>query len=259
VLDCSAVTPDLVTSELFGHVEGAFTGACRRRVGAFESANGGTLFLDEVGELPLDVQPKLLRALESREVRPLGSTAVVRTDVRVVAATHRGLETMVACGEFRGDLYYRLAVVRVDLPPLRHRTADIPGLVRHLLDGLGGGASRRLTERALEVLSDHAWPGNVRELRNVIERTVALSDGSVIDAADLALEPAYPPVETTEQVGTLLELERRPILKALAQTAGNQKEAARLLGVHRNTMRNRLKAHGIVVRRGQPVSEDDST
>ncbi len=190
VFDCAAIPASLVESELFGHEKGAFTGAVTRRVGCLEAADGGTLFLDEVGELPLELQPKLLRALERREVRPLGATEARRVDVRFVAATHRELAEAVNAGTFREDLYYRLAVVRVRVPPLRRRREDLPLLLRHLLERATRDGERA---RALEArLSDgdwirlaaHPWPGNVRELRNVVERLVAF-EGDLGRALDL--------------------------------------------------------------------------
>ncbi|MBM4321303.1 MAG: FHA domain-containing protein, partial [Deltaproteobacteria bacterium] len=175
VFDCSAVPRELIESELFGHVKGAFTGATANRMGAFEQAKGGTLFLDELGELSLDLQPKLLRALESRTIRPVGGTRPVQTDLRVVAATNRNLLQEVEEGSFREDLYYRLAVIKVRLPPLRERPEDVPLLVRHFIRELGGNPEQlKVSYETMERLKNHPWPGNVRELRNFIERTVVL-------------------------------------------------------------------------------------
>jgi transcriptional regulator with GAF, ATPase, and Fis domain len=189
VQDCSALPRDLVESVLFGHERGAFTGATERRAGSFEQAHGGTLFLDEVGELPLDLQPKLLRALENREVRRVGGDRVVPTDVRVIAATNRDLRAMVGAGTFREDLYYRLGVVTVELPPLRARREDIPLVAQALLEQFVRRhpevGTRTLSEPALEKLSSLPWPGNVRELRNVIERAASLCEGTEITVDDL--------------------------------------------------------------------------
>jgi transcriptional regulator with GAF, ATPase, and Fis domain len=177
VVDCGSISPTLVESELFGHIRGAFTGADRDREGAFEAADGGTLFLDEIGELPLELQPKLLRALEAREVRRVGQTRMKRVDVRVIAATNRDLEREVNRGRFREDLYYRLAKVSVRVPPLRDRVEDIPLLVRSFLASLGPrDASRLFSAPVLEEMQLHDWPGNVRELKNYVERSIVLDD-----------------------------------------------------------------------------------
>ena len=177
VVDCGSISPNLVESELFGHVRGAFTGADREREGAFEAANGGTLFLDEIGELPLELQPKLLRALEAREVRRVGQTKMKHVDVRVIAATNRDLEREVNRGRFREDLYYRLAKVSVRVPPLRDRTDDIPLLVSTFLASMGAhDASKLFSPSVIEEMQLHDWPGNVRELRNYIERSIVLDD-----------------------------------------------------------------------------------
>ena len=175
VVDCSAIARDLIASELFGHTKGAFTGAAGARKGAFEAARGGTLFLDELGELPLDLQPKLLRALESREVKPVGANDTIKTDVRIVAATNRTLAHEVRAGSFREDLYYRFAVIRVALPPLRERPEDIEPLVEHFLRGarkLTGRESVEISYKTMDKLKRHKWPGNVRELKNFVERAV---------------------------------------------------------------------------------------
>jgi len=192
VFDCGAVPPNLIESELFGHEKGSFTGAMMSREGLFEQADGGTLFLDELGELPLDLQPKLLRALESREVRKVGATKAQKVDVRIIAATNRNLEDEVRAGRFRQDLFYRLSVVRLHLPALRDRADDIPVLVRHFLDHgpynrLPNGAPRvrEVARDALAALQHYPWPGNVRELLNVIERAVSFCAHGVIEAADL--------------------------------------------------------------------------
>ena len=176
VVDCGSISPTLIESELFGHVRGAFTGADREREGAFEAADGGTLFLDEIGELPLELQPKLLRALEAREVRRVGQTRMKRIDVRVIAATNRDLEREVNRGRFRDDLYYRLAKVSVRVPPLRDRVEDIPLLVRNFLSSLGRDGSLLFSAAVIDTMQQHDWPGNVRELKNYVERSVVLDD-----------------------------------------------------------------------------------
>ncbi|MEM9491364.1 MAG: sigma 54-interacting transcriptional regulator [Myxococcota bacterium] len=192
VFDCGAVPPNLIESELFGHEKGSFTGAVMTRQGLFEMSDGGTLFLDELGELPLDLQPKLLRALEQREVRRVGSSKPIKVDVRIIAATNRNLEKEVREGRFRQDLYYRLSVVKLDLPPLRERSDDVPRLSRHFLDSGqynrgpdGTQRVRGVAQSAMKALTSYHWPGNIRELVNVIERAVSFCDGELIEIQDL--------------------------------------------------------------------------
>ncbi|MFN0247802.1 MAG: sigma 54-interacting transcriptional regulator [Kofleriaceae bacterium] len=191
VFDCGAVPPNLIESELFGHEKGSFTGAVMTRQGLFEQADGGTLFLDELGELPIDLQPKLLRALEQREVRRVGSAKAAKVDVRIIAATNRNLEDEVRAGRFRQDLFYRLSVVRLHLPSLRERADDIPLLVQHFFDtgsynrGPNGPKVRRIARDAMTALQNYPWPGNVRELVNVVERAVSFCDGEQLEASDL--------------------------------------------------------------------------
>jgi transcriptional regulator with GAF, ATPase, and Fis domain len=192
IFDCGAVPPNLIESELFGHEKGSFTGAVMTRQGLFEMADGGTLFLDELGELPLDLQPKLLRVLENREVRRVGSSKSTKVDVRIIAATNRNLEDEVKAGNFRQDLFYRLSVVRVRLPALRERTDDIALLVNHFLENQrynrtpdGGMRCRGISPAALQVLVNYNWPGNVRELVNVIERAVSFCENAIIEPKDL--------------------------------------------------------------------------
>jgi transcriptional regulator with GAF, ATPase, and Fis domain len=194
VLDCGAIPPNLVESELFGHERGAFTGASSTYVGAFERADKGTVFLDEIGELPLDLQPKLLRVLERKEVRRIGGSKTITVDIRVVAATNRDLGVEVNKGRFREDLYYRLAVARVHVPPLRERRDDIPLLVEHFLATLPNGDKTKLRPETLELMKKHEWPGNVRELRNVIERAVLLSEAP---GSEHALRRSYMPGQRT--------------------------------------------------------------
>lgn len=207
VFDCSAVAPNLIESELFGHEKGSFTGAIRERKGAFEAANGGTVFLDEIGELTIDLQPKLLRALEQREIRRVGSSHPINLDVRVVCATNRSLKDEVAAGRFRQDLYYRLSVVKIHLPPLRERTDDIPVILEKFLtegrfNKLPDNTLKvtRIQDDALKMLQRYQWPGNVRELANVIERAVSLVDGHEIDASHLnyIFQEIEQPLESAE-------------------------------------------------------------
>ncbi len=238
---------DLMVSELFGHERGAFTGAVTSHKGLFEQAHGGTLFLDEIGELDAAAQADLLRVLETREVRPLGSSRPRTVDVRVIAATHRDLAARVATGEFRADLYYRLNVLAVAVPPLRERVDDLPAIVAHLLYRLRHEAGvRHVTREALDVLASYPWPGNVRQLLNVLRRALARADDEALDADAirdaLAVEPGA--VEAVPY-----HLPRRPPLSpsmvadALHACDGNISRAARQLGVARSTVRDRLRSH----------------
>jgi DNA-binding NtrC family response regulator len=239
-VNVAAINANLLESELFGHVRGAFTGADRERKGLLRQADGGTLFLDEVSELSLEVQAKLLRFLADGVVRPLGSESSVRVDVRVVAACNRALPQAVAVGTFREDLMYRLAVVTIEVPPLRDRLSDVPLLVGHFLAeaaASAGRAPRQLSAACLEALRRRAWPGNVRQLRNEVFRLDALASGPTIDADLLAPEARTPIAGDT---CNLQALERRAIEQALQRTQGNKAEAARLLGISRRSLYNKL-------------------
>ncbi len=252
-VNCAALPASLVESELFGHEKGAFTGATARRQGRFELADGGTLFLDEVGEVPLEVQAKLLRALQEKEIDRVGGTNPVKVDARVVAATNRDLARMVRDKTFREDLYYRLSVFPIHLPPLRDRTGDVPLLVDFLLKKFSARIGRRfegVSQETMARLIAYPWPGNVRELENVIERAVILADGPILE-----VEPAMlPAVATPAQVestmtGDLESLERAHIQSVLQQTRWvieGAKGAAQILGLHPNTLRSRLKRLGII-------------
>ena len=281
-VNCSAISAGLVESELFGHVKGAFTGAVERRVGRFELADGGTIFLDEVGELPLETQVKLLRVLQEQEFEPVGSNRTVRVNVRMIAATNRDLQEAVRTGRFRPDLFYRLNVFPIEVPPLRERRADIPHLVMFFLSRFSRNLGKRINAVApetLQHLTAYEWPGNVRELQNVIERAVVLCEGPVLEidrdlvplpaatahasepampsgsteaalANELAgqVAPAVPPVE----LAPLEEIERRHIEAALESTAGvihGPKGAARILKLHPNTLRSRMAKLGIAFKR----------
>jgi len=245
-VNCAAFPESLAESELFGHERGAFTGADRLRRGRFEEASGGTLFLDEIGELAPQLQAKLLRVLEERLVRRLGGTTDLPVDLRLVTATNRDLEAEVECGAFRRDLFFRLAVVRVDLPPLRERPADVVVLTRHLLHLLAarhGGHDLSIGAEAEATLTRYAWPGNVRELRNVIERAVVVRGTGVIVPEDLGLpsgvtRPEAVPLDRDAR-------EREAVLEALRRTGGNREEAARQLGVSVRTLYYRLRNLGI--------------
>ena len=265
VVDCSAIARELIESELFGHVKGAFTGATGVRKGAFAAADGGTLFLDELGELPLDLQPKLLRALEKREVKPVGSNDTVKANVRIVAATNRNLLGEVREGNFREDLYYRFAVIRVNLPPLRDRPDDIPLLVEHFLKSARQMAGRDeidISYRTMEKLKRHKWPGNVRELKNFVERAVLLTQGGEIETkflgghslpAESAADPelgARPMAEQAIDEGLPFKDAKNRLIeefevaywsKLIERTSGNVSKAARIAGVHRKSVEYILK------------------
>jgi DNA-binding NtrC family response regulator len=249
VFDASVTDPEMVRNDLFGHVKGAFTGAAGAREGAFRSAQGGTLFIDEIGELPLELQPRLLRALENREVIPIGSDRPLRVDVRVIAATHRDLKAMMEAGTFRADLFYRLSVVPIQVPALREIREDIPLLVRHFINTLA--LNCRLSNEAMEALQRYSWPGNVRELRNVIERAAVLLQGKEIRPEDLRLPESPAPTakdstpspagQATAAHSQLKELERIMILEAMARNRNNQAAVARELGIPLSTLKRRLK------------------
>jgi len=261
-VNCSAISAGLVESELFGHVKGAFTGALDRRVGRFELADGGTIFLDEVGELPPETQVKLLRVLQEREFEPVGSNRTVRVDVRIIAATNRNLEEAVQAGRFRSDLFYRLNVFPLHVPPLRERRSDIPQLVMFFLGRFAkqfGKQVDSLSQQTMQRLTSYGWPGNIRELQNIIERSVVLSAGSVLElASDLesAGPSATPPPAgtardhplTAPELPTLEALERGHILAALERARWvieGAQGAARILDLHPNTLRSRMQKLGI--------------
>ncbi|MBW2398725.1 MAG: sigma-54-dependent Fis family transcriptional regulator [Deltaproteobacteria bacterium] len=249
-VDCGALPETIIESELFGHEKGAFTGAVGSP-GLFRMADGGTLFLDEIGEIPLNVQAKLLRALQNKEVRPVGASNTVPVDIRVISATHRDLADMVSTGAFRADLYYRLNVVRVDIPPLRDRSEDIPLLVHHFLDKHRTANSRveGIEDEALEVLVESEWPGNVRELENVIESAFALAPGPRLRVADLPRtrrlvtrrsDPTLAGIPTSLEAYECSVLER-----ALRESGGDASAAASLLGIGRSTFYRKLAKHGL--------------
>lgn len=251
-INCSALPAQLVEGELFGHERGAFTDARERRIGLVEAAHGGTLFLDEIGDLEPAVQVKLLKLLEDRTVRRLGAVRERPVDVRFVAATHRPLEELVRDGRFRADLYYRLSVVTLTVPPLRDRAGDAALLAAHFLALHGrryGRPELRLDDAALALLEAHPWPGNVRELRNVTEQAVlGAGDGAVIGVAQLALAPAVarrPAAAEPATALTLPQMERETLVRTLEGTGGNVSRAARKLGISRDTLRYRMAKHGL--------------
>ena len=250
-VNCAAIPENLLESELFGHEKGAFTGALGRRIGRIERASGGTLFLDEIGDMSLALQSKLLRVLQEREIERVGGDGPISVDVRVIAATNRDLEGDVARGRFREDLYYRLAVVQVKLPPLRARGEDIRLLAEHFLHGASAEFDRpvrRLDPATLAILRNHPWPGNVRQLRNALERAVLMAEGPVLRPIHLPPDvrnPAQQSLQDSEAVGTLADVEKRYIEQVLNSTGGHMARAAEVLGIHRNTLRRKLESYGL--------------
>ena len=242
-VNCGAIPAELLESELFGHEKGAFTGALSARQGRFEMAEGGTLFLDEIGDMPLNMQVKLLRVLQERCFERVGSNRSIQCDVRVIAATHRDLEAMVAAGEFRHDLYHRLQVVTLRLPPLRERREDIPLLVRHFTAQFAARYGRQVDgfdPASLERLCTRPWPGNVRELRNVVERHIALADGPVLRLED---PERAPEPELDADQPSLAELERRYILRTLRRCGGSRERTAAALGINKSTLWRKLRQY----------------
>jgi DNA-binding NtrC family response regulator len=263
-VDCGALVPTLMESEMFGYEKGAFTGAMKSKTGLFQAANGGSIFLDEIGELPLEMQAKLLRVLQEKEVRPVGSNDRHTVDVRVIAATNRDLESAYRTGTFRKDLYFRLNVVTVHIPPLRERRADIPTLVHHFLNRYTPTKPLQVTAAAMKSLLQYDWPGNVRELENCIARAVTLGDQETIDVQDL------PPAIRSEQPASsemtshdaaslsttaLAEMERMTILRVFEQAHGDKALAGKMLGISRATLYRKLKRYNIALR-GNPGQDE---
>ncbi|MGM0563609.1 MAG: sigma-54-dependent transcriptional regulator [Pseudomonadota bacterium] len=251
-VNCSAIPGELLESEFFGHTKGSFSGATSDNPGLFRAAHGGTLFLDEVADLPLTMQVKLLRAIQEKAVRPVGANSEEKVDVRILSASHKDLESLVASGDFRQDLFYRINVIRLDVPALRERREDIPELADYILDKLvrrDGGRSLSLSKGAAEALCHYRFPGNVRELENILERAAALCEGTTLSTKDLDLPEASQPATAlpgntglTEQ---LEQSERQQIEQALEQTRWNRTEAAKLLGLSFRQLRYRIKKLGI--------------
>ncbi|MCU1242778.1 MAG: two component, sigma54 specific, transcriptional regulator, Fis family [Candidatus Acidoferrum typicum] len=253
-VDCGSLVPTLMESELFGYEKGAFTGAIKTKAGLFQAANGGTIFLDEIGELPQEMQAKLLRVLQEKEVRPVGSNDHVTVDVRVIAATNRDLEAAYRDGTFRKDLYFRLNVVTVHLPALRERRSDIPMLVHHFLDRYAPGANIQVTSAAMKSLLHYDWPGNVRELENCVARAVTLGDHQTIDVNDLppairteqpSAAPLSPQDSASLSTTALAEMERMTILRVFEQANGDKALAGKMLGISRATLYRKLKRYNI--------------
>ena len=247
-VDCSSLVPTLIESELFGYVKGAFTGAQHTKQGLFEAALDGTLFLDEIGDMPIDLQAKLLRALQEREIKPVGSNERIGIRARVIAATNRDLESSIRTGTFRQDLHFRLNVVQIKLPPLRERKADIPLLVNTFLEKFSDPARpiHTISEDAMRRIIAYDWPGNIRELENAIERAMALGSGPILHAGDLPSNLQYATPEKlheADEVVPLEVLERRAIFRALQETSGDKLAAARLLGIGKTTLYRKLKQY----------------
>ena len=253
-VNCAAIPENLLEGELFGHEKGAFTGAIARKIGRFERAGGGTLFLDEIADMSLVLQSKILRAVQEREIERVGGTESIPVDVRLIAATNRDLTQEITAGRFREDLYYRLAVVTIRLPPLVDRGDDLLLLAAHFLREFGRlyrKDVRSISGRALRLLQEHRWPGNVRELRNVMERAVLRVDGEVLRAEHLPEEwrsqpaPTGPALTPSAALPTLSEVEARHIARVLSQVNGHVGEAARILGIHRNTLARKIREYGV--------------
>jgi two-component system response regulator AtoC len=254
-VDCGTLVPTLMESELFGHEKGAFTGALKSKPGLFQAADGGSIFLDEIGELPLEMQAKLLRVLQEKEVRPVGSNNKLPVDVRVIAATNRDLEGAYRAGTFRKDLYFRLNVVTVQLPSLRERRSDIPQLVHCFLDRYAPGENIHVTPMAMKSFLQYEWPGNVRELENCIARALALGDHRMIDVEDLppAIRGTQDPGLITEDgaalsTTALADLERITISRVFEQAAGDKALTGKMLGISRATLYRKLKRYNIALR-----------
>lgn len=265
-VDCGSLVPTLMESELFGYEKGAFTGASKSKAGLFKAADGGTIFLDEIGELPLEMQAKLLRVLQEKEVRPVGSNDKVNVDVRVIAATNRDLEAAYRAGTFRKDLYFRLNVVTIHLPALRDRRSDIPVLVHHFLDRYARGENLQVTAAAMKSLLQYDWPGNIRELENCIARAVTLGDHRTIDVGDLppairseSSLPSTTSIEDSASLSTtaLAEMERMTILRVFEQAGGDKALAGKMLGISRATLYRKLKRYNIPMRAENAIAIED--
>ncbi|HEX41288.1 MAG TPA: sigma-54-dependent Fis family transcriptional regulator [Phycisphaerales bacterium] len=242
-VNCGGIPESLLESELFGYVKGAFTGACDSRAGFFQTADGGTIFLDEIGETSLSMQVKLLRVLQDKEVRMVGDSRARNVDVRIIAATNKHLESLIQSRAFREELYYRINVIKIEVPPLRARDGDIPLLVRHFAEKFAselGKAVPRFSEKAMEALQNYAWPGNARELENAIQRIVVMSEEEIIEVPDLPSFARFSVLRTTGVHRRLAEVEADHIRHVLANTGGNKTRAAEMLGIDRKTLRHKI-------------------
>lgn len=262
IVDCTTIPENLLESELFGHEKGAFTGATERKIGLIELANEGTVFLDEIGELPMSLQKKLLRFLQEKEIQRIGGTQRIKVDVRVISATNRDLEKAVAEGTFREDLFWRLNVVRINLPPLRERKEDIPLLVNHFLHKFSKENNKpipQLEPEVMDALINYDWKGNIRELANVIERSVVLSPSGLISLKYLPkrIQEVTGWTDSSNKSLNLMEIEKSVILKALNSTGWNQTKAAEILGISRKQLRTKMKHHGLLQNGVSSKSEDD--
>jgi transcriptional regulator with PAS, ATPase and Fis domain len=247
-VDCAAISGNIIESELFGHAKGSFTGADRSTLGMIRSADKGTLFLDEIGELPMNMQAKLLRTLQERVVKPVGESRIYPVNIRIIAATNRNLAEAVKNGEFREDLYYRLNAITIYAAPLRERSSDVPLICRHILDRLEdeGFPRKRISERAMASLSAYRWPGNVRELENVVRRAAMLTGGDIIDNDSISFESGQMLLamdEVEENNSSVVFHEKEAIVKALKKTSGNRRATAELLGISEATLYRRLKTY----------------
>jgi DNA-binding NtrC family response regulator len=252
-INCAAIPEALVESELFGHEKGAFTGAVSARMGKFQAAEGGTLLIDEIGEMQIDLQSRLLRVIETRSINPIGGNREIAVDVRIVASTHRDLETLVEEGKFRDDLFYRLSVVNINLPPLRDRPDDIPLLARAFIDEIAAEnnrPTRDLTSEALARIQAYKWPGNVRQLRNVLESIIVMSSREIIDVTDLpesirGSRPRRSMPSVVRPGMSMSEIEKEAIAQALVAKDGNRREVSRMLGISVRTLQRKIKEHGL--------------
>ncbi len=259
-INCTAIPETLLESELFGHAKGSFTGAFQRKRGLFEEANGGTLFLDEIGDMNIALQSKLLRVLQERKVRAVGETIAHDVDVRIIAATHKDLKAAMKDDRFREDLYYRLSVIPITIPPLRHRQEDIPLLAEHFLRKYAASNHSNVkgfTKRAISKLLSMRWEGNVRELENVVERAVVLATGTLLDEGDIPTQDAESPDAffgaATQSFPTVDELERRYVLMVLEKTGGRRDKASQILGMNRRTLYRKLNEYGVAL----PAERDE--
>lgn len=250
VINCTTIVDTLMESELFGHERGSFTGATERKAGKFEVADHGTVFLDEISELPIPLQPKLLRIIQEKEFTRVGGAKPLKTNIRLIASTNRDINNMVQEGHFRQDLYYRLKVVRIQLPPLKERPDDIPALAQHFLEKFAtryGRLTRGIEEKAMKILMSYSWPGNVRDLEHVIERAIVMSDQSMLEPADLLFDLSY---QSQEQDNwnyqkALQEFNRNYLLRVLSKTRGNKREAARLIQISHAKLYRLLAKSGL--------------